>query len=373
VPATSDIYTLGNFIDTYALGHYARVVEATDRRDGRVIALKVMRPEHVVMDDAPRWEAEAFVHEADLLTRLSHSNTPIRYYDCGFIDAVGDYPEGDIVSLRTDLARFREELFARNAAGWRPYLALEYLPRHQNLFYLMKPTQAGQRRRLPTEEALALAMQFGALLMDSHEENIFYLDHKLEHVYWDGHKLRVIDFNSSKLVKGDTQAHAISQQKDVHNLCVGILYPAFTGLSPVRGELRAQPASQQEVEARYSDVSSLDFSPEPTLSQQIIELLERGARQGFETAAAFLQHVEQVATHFGWEFRFQVTEPALSNAREQIRQGLAKLRSSSDQAREARELLMEAAIMDGINEDMERELRRLMKAINDYLNARVVP
>lgn len=373
MPAISDVYELGNFIDTYALGHYARVVEATDRRDGRVIALKVMRPEHVVLDDAPRWEAQAFVHEADLLTRLARSNAPIRYYDCGYIDAVGDYPEGEIVSHRTDLARFREELFSRNAAGWRPYLALEYLPRHQNLFYLMKTSQAGQRRRLPTEEALNLAMQFGALLIDSHEENIFYLDHKLEHVYWDGRKLRVIDWNSSKLVKGDSQAHAVSQQKDVHNLCVGILYPAFTGLSPRRGELRAQPASQQEVEARYADVKNLDFSTEPTLSPRIVELLERGARQEFDTAAAFLQHAEQVATHFGWEFRFQVTDTVLSDARVKVQQGLEKLRASSDLAREARELLMEAAIMDGINEDTDQELRRLLKAINDYLNARVIP
>ena len=35
-------------------------------------------------------------------------------------------------------------------------------------------------------------------LLDYLQQKIVYLDHKLEHVYWDGHTLRVIDFNSSK-------------------------------------------------------------------------------------------------------------------------------------------------------------------------------
>ena len=370
---TTDLYDLGNFIDTFALGHYARVVEAIDRRDNTQVALKVMRPEHVAPDEAPRWEAQAFVNEVELLKSLARSNTPIRFYDCGFIQATGDYPDGEIVSHRIDIAAFRDNLFARNAAGWRPYIALEYVPRHQSLLYLMKDTLEGQRRRLPTEEGLSLAMQFGNLLIDAHEQQIFYLDHKLEHVYWDGTKLRVIDWNSSKRIEGTPQTLEKQQQKDLHNLCVGILYPIFTGRSPQRGDLRPQPAGQQDVESRYTDVQNLDFSEDSSLSHYIIDLLERGARQEYMSAEAFLLQVEQVATHFGWEFRFQNTNPSLSQAREHIRQGLEKLRASSDLAREARDILMEAAIIDDINDDTEREVRRLMKAITAYLNARVIP
>lgn len=371
MPSITDIYTLGNFIDTFALGHYARVIEALDLRDGRQVALKIMRPEHVVRDEAPRWEAQAFPHEIDLLNSLDHSPVPIRYYDCGYVQTTDEYPTGEIVSLRTDFRAFQDSLFQRNAAGWRPYIALEYLPREQNLLYLMKTNSAGQRRRLPTEEGVNLAMQFGHLLLEAHENNIFYMDHKLEHVYWDGKKLRVIDWNSSKRLERETGLDTF-RRKDMHNLCVGILYPIFTGMSPQRGELRPQPAGQQEVEARYSDVTHLDFSGE-NLSPHIINLLERGARQDYPNAEVFLQQVEQIATHFGWEFRFQVTHPALIQARERVREGLGKLRESSNLAREARDLLMDAAILDGINEDMETELRRLMKAINDYLNMRVIP
>ncbi len=372
MPSITDIYTLGNFIDTFALGHYARVIEALDLRDGRQVALKIMRPEHVVRDEAPRWEAQAFPHEIDLLTKLDHNPVPIRYYDCGYVQAIDEYPDGEIVSLRTDWRAFQDTLFTRNAAGWRPYIALEYLPREQNLLYLMKTNSTNQRRRLPTEEGLHLAMQFGHLLLEAHENNIFYMDHKLEHVYWDGKKLRVIDWNSSKRLENSAAGSENLRRKDLHNLCVGILYPIFTGMSPQRGELRPQPAAQQEVDARYSDVTHLDFSGE-NLSPHIIALLEHGARQDYATAEAFLHQVEQIATHFGWEFRFQVTHPTLIQARDRVRDGLAKLRESADLAREARDLLMDAAIMDGINDDMETELRRLMKTINDYLNMRVIP
>ena len=45
---------------------------------------------------------------------------------------------------------------------------------------------------------MALALQFSELLVLAHANKIVYLDHKLEHVYWDGVHLKVIDFNSSR-------------------------------------------------------------------------------------------------------------------------------------------------------------------------------
>ena len=56
-----------------------------------------------------------------------------------------------------------------------------------------------------------------------------------------------------------------------------------------------------------------------------------------------------------------------------MRAGLKRVRKGQDALREARDLFREAAILDGITEDMEDELRRLVKAINETLNNRVVP
>jgi serine/threonine protein kinase len=350
------------------------VLDAQDQRDGRIVAFKVMRPEHLAGDGTPRWEARAFVHEADLLLRLAASPVTVRLYDCGYVSAPDERPaDGKILALDTDLAAFKENLYPCVGRGWRPYLALEYLPRHHNLFYVMKPTAANHRRRLPTEEGIDLAMQFAGFLQMAHAQRIVYLDHKLEHVYWDGQTLRIIDLNSSKLM--ETGTHTLDQvlAQDVHNLCVGILYPVFTGQSPQQGALMPQPASQAEVEQRYADVNSLDFSAEPDLSPSLQDVLQRGARQELDTIGDFLTELEYVAARHGWDLPNGPTVPALREARDQVRSGLSQLRHGQAALREARESLLEAVILDDINEDMETELRRLLAQINKALNHRVIP
>lgn len=371
----SGVYQIGNYIDTFALGHYARVLEADDQRSGQRVAFKIMRPEHLADDGTPRWEAHAFVNEADLLMRLDHTGVPNRLYDCGFVSAANERPEGgEIISLRTDVSAFREQLYPYIARRWRPYLALELLPRHQNLFYLMKPSStANGRRRLPTEEGLDLAMQFGRFLREAHDQRIVYLDHKLEHVYWDGQSLRVIDLNSSRFSESGTHTFDQHLAQDLHNLCVGILYSIFTGLSPQKGALMPQPASQSAVEARYSGVNHLDFGVEPGLSAGLQDLLQQGARQELNTARDFLTQLERVAGRHGWELPGMHTPPALRQAREQMRDGLLRLRDGQDALRMARESLLEAMILDDINEEIEAELRRLLAQINHALNHRVIP
>ncbi|QYU71234.1 hypothetical protein J4558_25855 [Leptolyngbya sp. 15MV] len=41
--------------------------------------------------------------------------------------------------------------------------------------------------------------------------------------------------------------------------------------------------------------------------------------------------------------------------------------------REARDLFRDAAVQDGISPEMEAELRRLVKAVNELLSHRVIP
>ena len=367
-------YALGNYIDTFAPGHYARVLEAQDRQTGQLVAFKVMRPEHFAPDGGPRWEARAFVNEADLLVRLKDSPAAVRFYDCGYISSRPERPDGgEILSLGTNVAAFREQLYPCIAKGWRPYLALELLPRQNNLFYVMKPSGSNGRRRLPTEEGIDLALQFGAFLHTAHQQRIVYLDHKLEHVYWDGTTLRIIDFNSSRLLETGTHTLDQSIAQDVHNLCVGVLYPIFTGLLPQKNTLMPQPASQAEVEERYKDVNHLDFGVEPTLSHGLQELLQQGARHDLPNARAFISGLERVAVRHGWHFPGMHTSPALQQARQQIRSGLEQLRSGQEAMRLARESLLEAMILDEINEELEAELRRLLNQINVALNHRVIP
>ncbi len=366
-------YRIENFNDSFAPGHYARVLDAVDRRNGQLVAFKVLRPEHFVVGELT-WEYQAFANEAELLMKMSGSEHVVRLLDSGYITSVDERPvDGAIVSYQADTLGFIRDANVFVERGWRPYLALEHLPRTENLFYLMKPNLPGVRWRLPTEEALDLALQFATMLKLAHQQRIVYLDHKLEHVYWDGQMLRVIDWNSSRLVEQASTQTAQMFQMDVHHLCVGILYPILTGLSPQKTSLVPQPASPTTLNQRYADVNHLDFGVEPTLSEGLQSLLQKGAASAFQSVEEFFGELAEAARHLGWDFPHRPADDALRLVRSRTRAGLAKLRAGQSAIREARDLLREAAIAEGINKDAEQELHRLLAAINEMLARRVIP
>lgn len=372
MPHLNDLYAVGNSIDTFAPGHYARVYEAVDKRDNQRVAFKVMRAEHISETDQPRMEAGAFLNEADLLVRMAVSPHVMRLLDCGYLSARDEMPRGgEVESYGLNIEAFRSGFYKFAGKGWRPFLALELLPRNNSLLYVMRAANNGGRWRLPTEEGIDLAYQFSEVLTIAHRQKIVYLDHKLEHVYWDGRQLKVIDWNSSRLI--DNSLPQLNSQivTDIHNLCVGILYPVFTGLSPQKGTLMPQPADQAGVDSRYADIHQLDFAVEPTLSKGIQNLLQGGAVRQYAGIDQFRATLGKAAAAFGWDSGFSST--ALRTARTDLRDGLSKLRQGQDLVREARELIREAAIIEDVGEEMEAELRRLLGKINDMLNNRVIP
>lgn len=370
----TELYRVDNFNDTFALGHYARVLDATDRRSGQSAAFKVLRPEHMAFEGEPNWEFRAFANEADLLGKLSGSKHVVQLYDCGYISTLDERPtSGQIASYQADILGFIRDANVFAEQGWRPYLALENLPRHENLLYLMKTGTSGVRWRLPTEEALNLALQFASLLKLAHQQRIVYLDHKLEHVYWNGFTLRIIDFNSSRQIEDSAANTAQMFQRDIHHLTVGILYPVLTGLSPKQTTLVPQPAAPAELNARYEDVQHLDFGVEPSIGVLMQNLLQRGAAQAISSIEVFVAELAEVAGRFGWDFPHRPTQDDLREARTRTRAGLKRLREGQQAIRESRDLLREAAILDNINEDIDLELRRLLAAINEMLAHRVIP
>lgn len=374
MPNLTDTYRIDQFNDTFALGHYARVMDALDRRNGQMVAFKVLRPEHLSQDGDIRWEYRAFANEAGLLTKLAGNPHIVRLLDCGYLSGYGEAPgDGEIESFHVDAMGFAQAMPRFAERGWRPYLALQNLPRIHNLLYLMKPNQPGTRWRLPSEEGLALALQFADVLRHMHQMNMVYMDHKLEHVYWDGSQLKIIDLNSSRQLEGNGRQDENAFRTDIHNLSVGILYPIFTGLSPLKTTLRPQPGNIVEAESRYQNVTSLDFGAEPTLSQSIRDLLQNGASMSIATVDNLITQLQSAGSEHGWDFPNRYTSPASRDARGHMRAGLGRLRRGQADLREARDMFREAAIQEGITEDLEAELRRLVKSINEMLNHRVIP
>ena len=121
-------------------------------------------------------------------------------------------------------------------------------------------------------------------------------------------------------------------------MCVGVLYTIFTGMSPQKTSLRPQPSSRRAVEARYTDIDSLDFSMEPSLSEGIAELLQRGSGEHIESAQEFINGLQRAATQHGWQFPDYYTSFASSDARLQMRTGLQRLREATRTSRSARPL-----------------------------------
>lgn len=369
----ADLYQIDHFIDTFALGHYARVTNALHRASQTPLAFKVLRPEHLLADGDLKWEYRAFGNEAQIMTLLKDSPHITRLVDCGYLSAPQEAPmDGAVLSLGTDVAAFNRSMYHHAAQGWRPYLALELMPRANNLFYLMKPNTAGQRWRLPSEEALSLALQFAQVMGLAHSLNIVYLDHKLEHVYWDGTALKLIDFNSSKQLNG-TAREGGDFARDIHNLCVGILYPIFTGMPAHQASLRPQPGGMDVVEARYADVKTLDFAIEPTLSEAVQTLLQKGAAMAYPNVAAFMTDLQRAAALHGRDFPGYTAPPTTRQARDIMRAGIREARAGSAQLRAARDHFREALTLDDLTLDLEDELRRLTKALNEMLNHRVIP
>jgi len=183
----------------------------------------------------------------------------------------------------------------------------------------------------------------------------------------------VIDFNSSRQLENNSAEELQQYAKDVHNLCVGVLYTIFTGMSPQKGSIRPQPSNQADVESRYTDVNELDFTMEPTLSESLCELLQRGASMQLTNIQEFLNGLQRVAANHGWDFPNYYTSPSSRDARDQMRAGLQRMRDGQENIRTARDLFREAVIQDGITPDLEDELRRLVVSINEMLNHRVIP
>jgi serine/threonine protein kinase len=366
------IYRVGNYNDTFALGHYARVVEAYDRRTGRTVAFKVLRPEHMAYTDEPPWEYRAIANEASLLMKMAGSPSVVQILDCGYLEASDERPVmGEVVSYRADVLGFIRDANVYAERRWRPYLALEVRPRSANLLNLMKPNTAGVRWRLPTEEGIDLALQLAAVLKLAPQQGIVYLDHKLEHVYWTA-KSCASSTGTARASSRGPAARQPSYSRPTFTTCAwGFSTRCLPSVSR-QGMLASQPASPDAMQKRYADISTLDFGVEPTLSKALQKSYSAARRAVTRASKPSPISWRRRLASLDGIFRIPA-EDGLREIRGQIRAGLRKLRAGQEAIHEARDLLMDAAIEYGINEDTEQELRRLLSAINAMLARRVIP
>lgn len=368
------LYDIGRYIDTKALGFSARVSQATHWATGQDVAFKVLRREHARDDRV--WAQ--FAAEVELLELFRRTGTINHMIDCGYVsDQSHERPvEGEIASHGRDVDGFRQDMAVRWAHGWRPYIALELLPAEHCLLNLIHSADGeGQPPlRLPTEEGLTLAMQCAKFLAYAHALDVVYWDHKPEHAYWDGQRLRIIDLNVSRRLNADLGAEecAAEKRKDVRYLILGVLYTAFTGhdfrfqdQAP-----QASPSAPDALEMRFNGITHLDFGMEDTLLPALPELVNYFVSSSSVdlTAYALLDGLRKAAALIGWEAGYAASEEARA-ARDEIQQGLAALRQAQAGIVKAREHFLRARTLN----PADRESERLYHGASEFYQRRVLP
>jgi hypothetical protein len=86
-----------------------------------------------------------------------------------------------------------------------------------------------------------------------------------------------------------------------------------------------------------------------------------------------MAELQRAAALHGRDFPNYSARPSARQARDIMRQGLKELRSGTAQLRAARDHFRDALALDDLTPDLEDELRRLVKQLNEMLNARVIP
>jgi hypothetical protein len=334
-----------------------------------------MRAEHLdVSTEQKARKYNAYGVEVRLLTAFSNMRHVVDMLDCGFLSDRRCAPaEGEIVSFGTDAQAFNDHLTEFMQKGWRPYLSEILMPERYNL-YLLLTERGNPQRRLPIEEGLDLCLQYGELMERVHEHDVIYSDYKTAHFYWDGARLCVIDWNNSKVLNGNgfhPSEVAHHKQTDIRNFILGIMYPVFTGLSPlVDAALPSGPADFDAAFNRYEKVQLLDFGIQSTLAPCLMDMMMAGVQGEYKEIAQFMSDLQSCARYYGWttEDR-QGQQTAAVYARERLRAGIQALRRAQNDLLEAQRCFTEA--LEFRCDDLESQ--RLLKATEDFIAKRVIP
>jgi len=375
------LYGIDSFIDTMALGFSSRVARATRWETGEDVAFKVLRLEHLKNEGV--WGQ--FDVEVQLLAMFQDTVPIVQMIDCGYLaDSSNDKPSaGGIVSCGVDAELFRQRKDLCVTHGWRPYVALELLPRENCLLNLVRGADGNGARplRLPTEEGLMLAMQFAGFLQELHEQDVLYWDHKPEHAYWDGEQLRVLDFNVSRILgqeKGfagtKKAAKEPEKRKDLHHFVAGILYTVFTGQDGryQTGEAAvAAPSAPNAVNERFQRITHLDFGKDNSLLPDLVALMNQvvSTTAAKMTAESLLEELSKCAAKLGWDDVGYLTNEGARTARGEVRQGLAALRDAQTSIQKARDHFLQARSHNSEDGDSER----LYREASEFYGHRVLP
>src|ERR1700761_5857791 len=250
-------------------GGMGAVYKARDVELGRMVALKVIRP------DLARNRAilDRFKQELILATQVTHRNV-VRIYDLGEAEGI-------------------------------KFITMEFVE-GEDLAAILH-----QRTKLPPREAVAIIEQVCRALEAAHNVGVIHRDLKPQNIMWEtgSGRILVMDFGLAKTLEGErmTQTGAmvgtmeymspeqalagnLDQRSDIFSLGL-IFYELLTGQTPFRAD-SALASLIKRTQERVVPVSELDKSVPPELSQIVSRSLERDVALRYQSAAELLADLE---------------------------------------------------------------------------------
>ncbi len=250
-------------------GGMGAVYKAKDVELGRMVALKVIRP------DLARNRAilDRFKQELILATQVTHRNV-VRIYDLGEAEGI-------------------------------KFITMEYVE-GEDLAAILH-----QRTKLPPQEAVGVIEQVCRALEAAHNVGVIHRDLKPQNIMRENGtgRILVMDFGLAKTLEGDrmTQTGAmvgtmeymspeqalagnLDQRSDIFSLGL-IFYELLTGQTPFRAD-SALASLIKRTQERVVPVSEFDKSVPPELSQIVSRCLERDVALRYQSAAELLADLE---------------------------------------------------------------------------------
>src|SRR5580692_7554433 len=249
-------------------GGMGAVYKARDVELGRMVALKVIRP------DLARNRAilDRFKQELILATQVTDRNV-VRIYDLGEAEGI-------------------------------KFITMEYVE-GEDLAHVLH-----QRTKLSPKEAVALIEQVCRALAAAHNVGVIHRDLKPQNIMWEkGGRILVMDFGLAKTLEGErmTQTGAmvgtmeymspeqalagnLDQRSDIFSLGL-IFYELLTGQTPFRAD-SALASLIKRTQERVVPVSEFDSSVPSELSQIVSRCLERDVALRYQSATELLADLE---------------------------------------------------------------------------------
>ena len=243
------------------LERWDRATDTATYRSWRdTVIVKHLRRAHVElgMHEGRKDFYDRFVEEARLLHMLMPTRLVNPLLDYGYVTL-----DGGVITYRksSSFPEFESTAAEACANQWFPILVLGRLPIVASIYRMLAipVMNADVAARPPLIHKLHITRSFLEFLAMSHEQRIYYMDHKLEHTYWlNGGgvpTLAMIDFNSCTRASGDFDRHA---EEDLVNAFAAVLYPLFTGITIDNRLVGPRNVSDSGAVPRLDEGSGLD-------------------------------------------------------------------------------------------------------------------